>query len=350
MWNKLTKLCGWLALNTGRLLLWGLLIGGYLWAMLAIYFLDYFPDLLNVVFSVTFAVGVPWMLRRTPDRMTAVRWTAALLLIVGLCWMQVRPSNDRPWRKHHAILTQIEMDGPRVSLRNVRNLRHVSATNFHKGHCDKSIDLNKIESVWYCLQNFSSLRGLAHAFLSFGFTGEDGATDYVAISVEIRCEDGERFSPLAGMFRRYELMYVIADERDVIGWRSHFRKDELRLYPVHAKKAQMKLLFVEMLKRAQSLSDEPEFYNTWTNNCANNIVSHIESISPGTVSAYSLPVIFPGYSDRKAYEKGLFKTELPYAEARARFRIKPDPTDYLIGKSGQIVGLRDSFSDSIRSP
>ena len=58
-------------------------------------------------------------------------------------------------------------------------------------------------------------RGPAHAFVSFGF--DDGG--YVAISVEARREAGETYSPARGLMKQFEIMYVVGDERDLIGLR-----------------------------------------------------------------------------------------------------------------------------------
>ena len=48
--------------------------------------------------------------------------------------------------------------------------------------------------------------------LSFGFEDQD----FVVRSVEIRNAKGEKYSAMAGFFNQYELMYVLADERDVM--------------------------------------------------------------------------------------------------------------------------------------
>jgi Domain of unknown function (DUF4105) len=48
--------------------------------------------------------------------------------------------------------------------------------------------------------------------VSFGF----GEKDYIAVSIETRKEQTEDYSSLKGFFKQYELIYVVADERDVI--------------------------------------------------------------------------------------------------------------------------------------
>jgi hypothetical protein len=152
--------------------------------------------------------------------------------------------------------------------------------------------------------------------VSFGFS--DGS--YVAISVELRREPGETFSPVKGLLKQYELMYVVADERDVIRLRTGHRHDEVYLYPVRADAGQRRRLFVSMLTRANRLREHPEFYNTLTNTCTTNIVRHVNEIAPGKVPL-SYKVLLPGYSDRLAYDLGLLDTDLPFDEAQARHHI-----------------------------
>jgi hypothetical protein len=66
---------------------------------------------------------------------------------------------------------------------------------------------------------FNDNRALAHTMLSFGF--EDG--DYLGVSVEVRLEKGETYRPTLGLFGQFELIYVIADERDLIRVRTEYR-------------------------------------------------------------------------------------------------------------------------------
>lgn len=92
------------------------------------------------------------------------------------------------------------------------------------------------------VERFGDAPAIAHTFLSFGFGGE-----YLAISVE-----------------QYELMYVIADERDVIGLRTHYRRDPVYMYPVTTTPDKIRRVFVEMLERSNKLATEPEFYSVRT--------------------------------------------------------------------------------------
>jgi hypothetical protein len=183
-------------------------------------------------------------------------------------------------------------------------------------HYDVALDLDALDSVWYLVEQFQGVEGPAHTMVSFGF--RDGR--YLAISVEIRKEVGEHFSPLLGLFKQYELMYVVADERDVIKLRSNHRQDNVYLYPVRTTPERRRRMFVEMLERATRLADAPEFYNTLFSTCTTNIVRHVNTIAPRRVP-FSYKVLLPGYSDELAFDLGLIDTELPLEEARRRFHI-----------------------------
>jgi hypothetical protein len=62
--------------------------------------------------------------------------------------------------------------------------------------------------------------------MSWGFEGDQ----YVAISIETRKAKGEEYSALRGFFRQYELIYVVADERDVVRLRTNYRGEDVYLY------------------------------------------------------------------------------------------------------------------------
>jgi hypothetical protein len=238
----------------------------------------------------------------------AVLW--ALLAVL------LQPSNERDWSPDQARLADASIDGDAVRIRNVRNAVYRAPDDYDVHWEARDYDLGRIESLWFVVEPFADWRGPAHTFLSFGFAGGE----YVAVSVEIRKERGESFSPLRGLLRQYELAYIVGDERDLIGLRANHRHDDVYLYRVRATPAQVRALFVSMLERANALGTRPEFYNTLTNTCTSNIVRHIESIAPGRVP-WSVRTLLPAYSDDLAYDLGLIETDLPRDSYRAAHRI-----------------------------
>ena len=256
-----------------------------------------------------------------------VRFVIILILAPILSYtiliFAVRPSNDRDWNKDQAILPSAVVKDNLVLIKNIRNLSYTSTSTYLVNYYDRTFDLNKLKKVWYVVEPFSGYVGAAHTFLSFEFE-EDR---FVAISVEIRKEKGESFSAFKGLMRQYELMYVIADERDVVKLRSNYRKDQVFVYPVKADVEKSKALFLDMIARANKLKDEPEFYNTLTSTCTTNIVDHVNKITPERVP-FRLEILFPADSDRLALEAGLIDTDLTLEEARKKYLINEKAEKY----------------------
>ncbi len=259
-----------------------------------------------------------------------------ILLDLLLYWLSLRPSNQRDWVTYQSVMPTVKFDGDRVKIKGVRNFRYNKDESFKEAYEDRSYDLNKLDSVWFVVVPFGKWRGIAHTFLSFGF--EDGK--YVSISAEIRREKGEEFSPVLGMLKHFEFIYVVADEEDIIKLRSNIRERDVYLYPVRTNKARMRKLFVNILKDANSLLDRPRFYSTLNNSCSTVIARHINQIVPGRVP-FNWRIWAPGYSDRLGYNLGLIDTDLSFGEAQKHFMISNAARSVKKGEDFSAVIRRD---------
>lgn len=258
-------------------------------------------------------------LSRTRPRVRTVLLAGAALVLAGVVALvaRERPSNRRAWIPEQAVLPRVRFEDSLVHVRNVRDFTFRSATDFTPGYRDRTYDLRRLERVWFVLSPFNrDWRGPAHSFLSFSFSD----SQFVSVSVEARREVGETYSVVKGALREYEIMYVVGEERDLIGLRAVTWNDPVYLYPVRATPEQARELFVRMLRRAQELERRPEFYNTFLNNCTTSILDPVDEIAPGTIP-FGWEVLLPGYSDQLAHERGLLDTDLPLEEAREAFRI-----------------------------
>ena len=236
----------------------------------------------------------------------------------------IRPSLNRDWTADQKVLAEAFIDGDKVNIKNIRNIKYRTKSDYDVAYYDKTFDLNKLDSVWFMVEPFSGHGfGAAHTLVSFGFEGGS----YVSISVEIRKEEGESFSVQKGLLRQFELVYVIADEKDVIKLRSNYRKDKVFLYPVLTDKENMRKLFVSMLNRNNKLAKEPEFYNTLTSTCTTNIVSHVNEISKGRIPL-SYKVLMPAYSDEFAQKIGLIEQNIPIDKLREKYLINEKAEKY----------------------
>lgn len=247
-----------------------------------------------------------------------------LVIALTIAHFVTTASNDRKWNDDQKVLPYAEINNNLVSIHNIRNFSYTSTTSYIPNYYDKIFDMSKIKKVWYVVEPFSGIPGSAHTFLSFEFEGNQ----FVSISVEIRKEKGEAFDPIKGLFNKYELMYVIADEQDVIKLRSNYRKDLVYLYPVKTTEEKSRALFLDMINRTNALKDHPEFYNTITNTCTTNIVAHVNKITPKRVPFFNLRILFPANSDKLAYDLGLIDTNLSFEDARTRYFINDRAMKY----------------------
>ncbi len=268
------------------------------------------------------------------------KFLISFVIVFACCYfvfsLIVRPSLDRNWTRDQKILATTEFKNDEVFIKNIRNINYRTTSDYDVSYYDKVFDLNKLESVWFVVEPFSGHGfGSAHTLMSFGFEGGE----YVSISVEIRKEEGESFSVIKGLLRQYELVYVVADERDVIKLRSNYRKDKVFLYPIKVSKEKARAMFVSMLERGNKLGNDPEFYNTITSTCTTNIVNHVNDLTPNKIP-FSFKTLMPAYSDEYALSLGLIDdVETDITKLREK---------YLINEKAEKFGDDLEFSKKIR--
>ena len=218
------------------------------------------------------------------------------------------PSNDRIWTADMRKLSVAEFNDKEVTIRNIRNCEYLTESDYVVEYYDRTINLDDIQSVDFIVVPFKNA-AIAHTMLSFGL--RDGT--YLCISVEIRIELGEGYSTILGMSNQFELIYQVADERDLIRLRTRHRDAKVYVYPTIATPEASRDLFVDVFQRVNKLAVRPEFYNTLTNNCTTNIVSHVNDLKTNRVP-FGWKVLLPGYSAQYAYELGLLDNRLPFEE------------------------------------
>jgi len=256
----------------------------------------------------------------------------AICLSITLWFASIRPSNDRTWNEDQARLTDIAFEGDRVHLRDIRAFRYRGPDDWDAHWFDATYDLNTLQGVDFAVERFTENKAVAHTLLSFRF--EDGRA--LAVSVEIRKEVGESYGVLAGMFRQYELMVVLGDERDLLELRAVHRGDTVYLHPMTATPEQARTLLESLLRTAQSLREEPRWYHTVQASCTSVLAQHLQTVADVSLDHR---IYLPGYSDALAFELGLIDTSDDFETTRARNRIDT--------RAKEAVGQQD-FSQRIR--
>lgn len=228
----------------------------------------------------------------------------------------VKPSNNRDWESDQSVLAEAEITGDIAKIHNIRNCRYRTIDDYDLAYYDKTFDLNKLKTVDFIVVPFNDIPGIAHTMISFGFEDKD----YLVSSVEIRKEKGESYNPVKGFLRQYELIYVLGDERDLIPKYANHYRCEVYVYRSTATPEQARELFVDVMQRVNKLHDQPEFYDTITNNCTTNIRRHINHLKPDRVP-YDYRVLLPGYSDSLAYDLGLIEPHGSFEETKQYAKV-----------------------------
>src|SRR5678810_744471 len=151
----------------------------------------------------------------------------------------------------------------------IRDSDYRTETDFMPRWEERTYDLRKLDSVDIIAVYWTG-KAIAHVMVSFGFEGKD----YLAISIETRKEKGESYSTLAGFFRQYELYYVVADERDVIGVRTTYRQpqEDVYIYRTNTPLRNIRRVFLDYIQKINDIRQHPRFYNTLTTNCTTTIL------------------------------------------------------------------------------
>jgi hypothetical protein len=233
---------------------------------------------------------------------------------VVLWWTSIPPSNTRDWAPDVARTARATFDGSRVTIKDVRNFKYRSESDYGQHWETRTFNLDGIHGVDLFL-SFWGPTQIAHTIASWEF--DDGQN--LAISIETRKEKGESYSALRGFFRQYELYYVVADERDLIGLRTNYRGEQVYLYRIRVPASQARALLVKYLDEVNRLADHPQWYNALTQNCTTTIRGHAQHVGAGGRLDWRL--LANGHLDELLYERGQIDTDLPFADLRARSNI-----------------------------
>jgi hypothetical protein len=293
----------------------GLVCVGLLgWMTLAIYFSPLEPGWLRAGLAGLVPLGALFALIRLRPLYRVPLIVVAAFAVVVSAWFTIAPSNERDWQPDVATPAFAEIHGDRVIVHNVRNADYRSETDFDVHLEDREYDLTRLRSLDLFLIYWGSPL-IAHTIMSFGFEGGQ----YLAISIETRKEMGEAYSALRGFFRQYEIIYVVADERDVVRLRSNYRGEDVYVYRLDAPPEGARALLLGYLNVVNRLHEHAEWYNAMTDNCTTAIQHLAQPIARR--SWWSWRLFVNGYLDELAYDIGALDRSLPFATLKARSHI-----------------------------
>lgn len=266
-----------------------------------------------------------------------ILWVAVGILALAAAvavvwWLSLRPSNTRAWQPDVAYAPTVDIAGDQVTVHNVRNFRYRSATDFDERWEDRHFDLSRINGLDMFFSHWSSAL-IAHTIMSWSFS--DG--QHLAISAETRKRGKQQYSSIAGFFRQYELIYVAADERDVIRLRTDIRRQDVYLYRLKVGPLAARNLLLAYFEAMNVLSRNPRWYNALVMNCTTAIRERV--IHAGGEVPFSWRLFANGYLPDWLYRRGSLDTSQPFARLKAMSRVS---------ERAMAVGDVEDFSARIR--
>jgi hypothetical protein len=294
------------------------------WGILAL-LIDIPNARLGIILATIYTIGCLvclcfiFPLRRTSARTFGKALTAFLVLFFGvfIWWNTISPSHERVWYDDVSQMPWGKIERDTVTLHNVRDFTYRSVSDFDSRYLTRTVSLFDMEGMDLFLCYWGS-PWIAHPIISFRFKGKDP----IAISVETRKEIGENYSTVKGFFRQYELIYIVAEERDIVRLRTNIREGEdAYLYRTSSSPERAKAIFLDYVRRINELHAKPEFYNALKSNCTTNIRIHTAAADGDNMVPWDWRILLNGKIDEWGHERGAIDRSMPFEELKTRSHI-----------------------------
>jgi hypothetical protein len=302
------------------------------WAAGALYF-DLPIARLRATLALAYGLAMLVVLLSIKGRWRAMGMVAVGFVVVLGWWLTIKPGNEGNWQPDVAQLAWVEINGDDVILHNVRNCDYRTETDYDARWETRTVRTSQITGADLAINYWGSPL-IAHPIVSFQFA--DALP--VCFSIETRKQVGQSYSAIRGLYRQFGLIYVVADERDVIRVRTNFRQGEdIYLYRTTMTAAQARERFHEYLRSLNEIRDHPRWYNAITTNCTTSIRDQhpIAERIP-----WDWRLLLNGKADELMFERHTIVTAgLPFPELKARS---------LVNARAKAADASPNFSELIR--
>jgi hypothetical protein len=230
-------------------------------------------------------------------------------------WLTLKPRNDRDWLPDVAQTAWADSHGDEITLHNIRHCEYRTVTDYTPRWETRTVRLSRITGIDFAIAYWGSPY-MAHPIASFQFADAPP----ICFSIETRKEVRESYSAIGGFFRQYELIYIVAEESDVIRLRTNVRTGEdVYLYRLTITPEKARERFMDYVTTLNQLRDTPRWYNAATTNCTTSIRSQHDASQR---TPWDWRILVNGKGDELMFERGAFVTGgLPFPALRAAARI-----------------------------
>jgi hypothetical protein len=300
----------------GQVFVWFVLALLSLWAVAALY-IDVRLPAMRLPLAVLYAVVLVAIVSRYKLHPRSALLCLACFCLVLAWWFRLKPANSADWQADVDRPAWVERNGDRLVIHNLRNCDYRTETDYSNCWSDREESLSDLRGGDLFFTTWG-VRWIGHPILSFQF----GDGQHIAFSIEARYKGSQDYSAILGFFRQYELIFVVADERDVIRLRTNFRKDEeVFLYRTRMDPETARAIFLTYVDYLNQLKDRPEWYNALTRNCTTAIDKQIAA-DIADPHPWNYQFLLNGTLDKLLYDRGRLVTDgLPFPELKSRAHI-----------------------------
>lgn len=299
------------------------------WAVLAIQFSSlpqaWMRTLAAVVWGLLAIVTLLFAARSPSARRKSLVLFGVLWLPIAAWIWSIPPSNEGEWQPEVERLATAEVDGDRLTVHNVRNFIYRSTTDFDARWESRTYDLTKLRGVDVF---FSDWGKPLHAHLMVSFEFDDptnpGGASYLCLSIASRKRKGMTHSEVKCVFKQYTVVCTAGDERDLIGVRTHFRRERVYLYRLDRPAAYTRAMLMAYVDRMNGLAAKPEWFNAFTNNCFGTFRFSTADVHGSTMPWHEIlfrGLLIHGGFDAFMYAEGEFSTSLAFAELKRQSQV-----------------------------
>ena len=214
-----------------------------------------------------------------------------------------KPSTNSDWNTDCEFQSSAIIEEHHITFSKVRNFTW-RTTRDRDEEWDENVkfDLREIKDVWFIVDHFHKIHGLAHTFLSVEFN--DGRC--ISFSFEARREKGVRYHPWKGMWRAYELYLLVGYEKDLLGLRTNARGNKDYLFRAVTPPGKDRQLLMAIGQKMNQLTENAEWYHSLFTTCNTSIVEVVNKITPGRIP-FVWRNFLPGYTPKAAFKLGLIE-------------------------------------------
>ena len=228
-------------------------------------------------------------------------------------WSLLKPSHDRDWDPNFSQLPEFTLKGNNLTVRNVRATRYVSNNEYDCHYETRQFQLSDLQAVDLLLLYWGGSQAMSHPMVIFDF----GQGRHLCFSIEVRYQTDQEYNVLRSLYRQYELIYVVCDERDAVLSRTKWSdENECYLYRYKIDDAMAETILKEFIRETNDIFQEPRWYNAVTANCTTSIYRQRDA-----KVTWDWRVLFNGSMDKMLYDWERLDQTLPFDDLRKRSKI-----------------------------